>query len=337
VIGGGAVKTILVLLGVVVVVLAVTVTGYMIIMDISLVDALYMTVITLSTVGYSEVAEMDQTAKIWSVLVIITNLVMLGYVIRILIGRIGDNLVNHTWRKRKMKHLIDALVNHVIICGAGETGIHVIRRFIERDIPCVTIENDPETISLLEEMGALYVKGDATREQVQNEAGITRAKALIATLSTDADNVYAVLTAKDLNPKIDIIAKAHDESSARKLKRAGANNTVSPNEIGGKKMASMIIKPSLSDFVDHIIETKNVSLDISDIRIMPGSPLVGTMLKDARISEKTGLIVLAIRRIEEDAFLFNPKADERLKVSDHMIVIGEASQIGLLKELAGHV
>lgn len=330
-------KKILIPLGIITVVLVMTVIGYMLILDIGFVDALYMTVITISTVGYTEVAQMTETAKLFSVIVIVINLVMIGYIAQTLISRISDNVINHTWRKRKMKKTIQSLENHVIICGAGETGIHVIKRFIDREVDFVVVENDDEVIDILETMHVLYVEGDATRETVLLDAGIQRAKALIATLATDADNVYVVLTAKDLKPSIDIIAKAHDEPSARKLKRAGANNTVSPNEIGGKKIASMIIKPSLSDFVDHIIETKNVSLDIADIKIQDQSELLGETLRSARISDKTGLIVLAIRRIEKDEFLFNPKATEVLSEGDHMIVIGDASQIAKLKGLAGHV
>jgi voltage-gated potassium channel len=330
-------KKILIPLGIIAVVLLMTVIGYMLILDITVIDALYMTVITISTVGYTEVAQMTEAAKIFSVIVIIVNLVMIGYIAQTLISRISDNVINHTWRKRKMKKTIENLENHVIICGAGETGIHVIKRFIDREVDFVVVENDDDVIDTLEEMDVRYVEGDATRETVLMEAGILRAKALIATLATDADNVYVVLTAKDLKPTLDIIAKAHDEPSARKLRRAGANNTVSPNEIGGKKIASMIIKPSLSDFVDHIIETKNVSLDIADIRIQEGSELIGETLKTARISDKTGLIVLAIRRIEKDQFLFNPKATEGLHEGDHMIVIGDATQIMTLKGLAGHV
>ncbi len=166
------------------------------------------------------------------------------------------------------------------------------------------------------------------------KAGIERASGLVAALSKDADNVFTVLTAKQLNEKIHVVARAIDKSSHKKLKRAGANHTVSPNEIGGRKMATVLLKPSLTYFMDHVIETEDMTLDLEEIIVNTNSELAGKKLQDCKIPEKTGLIVLAIRRQSDGKFEFNPKMDAILQKKDHLIVIGEYEQIENLKKMA---
>lgn len=232
-----------------------------------------------------------------------------------------------------MKKEIDKLENHIIICGAGETGIHVIKQLKRREVEFVVIENNLEAIEHLKEMNVKYIHDDATKEEVLVEARVKQAKGLIACLAKDADNVFVVLTAREFNTKMHIVARSHEERSDKKLKRAGANNTVSPDEIGGKKMAAMMLSPNVQFFVDNIIDTKNMSIDMEEVVIKENSELVDKRLREAKISEKAGLIVLAIRR-EDDVFIFNPKADEVLRLEDKMIVVGSKEQIKLLKKMS---
>lgn len=307
--------------------------GYMFILDVPFIDGLYMTVITISTVGYSEVAEMTPLAKWFSVGFIFISVGMVAYLLKVIFDFFGETNFNLAWRKRKMEKHIDKLKEHIIICGAGETGINVIKQMIKRDVDFVVIDHDPKAVDQLNELNCLYIFDDATKEDVLIEAGLKDAKGIITTLSTDADNVFVVLTARQLNKDIHIISRFHEKSAEKKLQHAGANQTVSPDEIGGKKMAALMISPHVQYFVDNIIDTKNMSIDMEEVVIHEGSDLIDKKLRDAKISEKAGLIVLAIRR-NEDVFIFNPKADEVLKMNDNMIVVGSKEQIQRLKEMA---
>ena len=310
--------------------------GYMLILDIPFIDALYMTIITVSTVGYSEVADMTPLAMWFSIIFILISLGMIGYLAKVVFDFIGEANFNLTWRKRKMKKDIQNLNEHIIICGAGETGINVIKQMIKRDVDFVVIDHDQKTVEQLNELDCLYIFDDATKEEVLVQAGLAKAKGIITTLSTDADNVCVVLTARQLNKDIHIISRFHEKSAEKKLILAGANQTVSPDEIGGKKMAALMISPHVQFFVDNIIDTKNMSIDMEEVVINEDSMLIDKKLRDAKISEKAGLIVLAIRRNEDD-FIFNPKADEILKVHDNMIVVGSKDQIHRLKEMANDI
>ncbi len=307
--------------------------GYMLILKITLLDALYMTIITISTVGYKEVVDMTDLGKIFSMIVILVSVGIIGYFLSEIFKFFSAGEINQSWRKRKMQKEIEKLKNHIIVCGSGETGIHVIKQLLLKDIEFVVIENDENAIELLKEMNVHYIFDDATREEALKEAKISKARGLITCLAKDADNVFVVLTARELNKKLHIIARAHEERSDVKLRRAGANKTVSPDEIGGKKMASLMINPQAQFFVDNIIYTKNLKIDMEEVQINEPSELIGKKLSEAKISEKAGLIVLAIRK-EDDQFIFNPKAKEILENQDKMLVVGSKEQIATLREMA---
>lgn len=310
--------------------------GYMLILHIGFIDALYMTVITVSTVGYREVVDLNEGAKLFTILLIVTSVSLIGYLFSQIFRYLSEGHINEAWRKKKMEKEIANLNQHYVICGAGETGIHVIRSMMRRDVKFIVIENDELQIELLKEMNTLYIFGDATKEETLTEAHVERAKGLITCLAKDADNVFVVLTARGLNKQLKIIARYHDKNSDKKLRRAGANHAVSPDEIGGKKMASIMLNPQVQYFVDNIIDTKNLSFNMEEIQINEGSELIAKQLKDAKISEKAGLVVLAIRRAN-DLFIFNPKADEILSKEDKMLVIGSKKQISILRTMANEL
>jgi voltage-gated potassium channel len=307
--------------------------GYMLILDVPFVDGLYMTIITISTVGYGEVALMTPLAKWFSIIFIIISVGMVGYLVKASFDFFGENNFNQSWRRKKMLKEINKLKDHIIICGGGETGINVIKQMMKRDVDIVVVDNDEKIIESLKELKCPHIFDDATKEEVLIQAGLKEAKGIITTLATDADNVFVVLTARQLNPKIHIISRFHESSAEKKLIHAGANQTVSPDEIGGKKMAALMISPHVQYFVDNIIDTKNMSIDMEEVLIKETSGLVNKKLRDTKISEKAGLIVLAIRR-DEDIFIFNPKADEILRANDNMIVVGSKEQIEKLKQMS---
>jgi voltage-gated potassium channel len=307
--------------------------GYMLILDVPFVDGLYMTIITISTVGYGEVALMTPLAKWFSIIFIIISVGMVGYLVKASFDFFGENNFNQSWRRKKMLKEINKLKDHIIICGGGETGINVIKQMMKRDVDIVVVDNDEKIIESLKELKCPHIFDDATKEEVLIQAGLKEAKGIITTLATDADNVFVVLTARQLNPNIHIISRFHESSAEKKLIHAGANQTVSPDEIGGKKMAALMISPHVQYFVDNIIDTKNMSIDMEEVLIKETSGLVNKKLRDTKISEKAGLIVLAIRR-DEDIFIFNPKADEILRANDNMIVVGSKEQIEKLKQMS---
>lgn len=236
------------------------VIGYKILLDLSILDALYMTVITISTVGYAEVGVMDTEAKIFSILLIFVSIGTVGYLFSTIISYLVEGDLKTAWRRRKMESNLTELRDHYIICGAGETGLNAIKQFQSSKVDFVVIDNDEGKVRDLVEENIYAVHGDATQDFVLDKARIKTAKGLITSLSTDAQNVYTVLTARQMNPDLYIVSRAIDKGAAGKLKKAGANNTISPNEIGGTRMASLMLRPNVISFLDVITRAGQVML-----------------------------------------------------------------------------
>ncbi len=307
--------------------------GYTYFLDVSVLDALYMTVITISTVGYTEVGEMNDQAKIFSMLIIFIGLGTVGYGFTKVVSLFMEGTFRDTWRRKKMDRRIEELKDHYILCGAGETGQSVIDQFQKRNVPFVVIDQRERIVQSLMDDGVLVIQGDGTHEDSLEKANIKNAKGLISALSDDADNVFAVLTARQMNENLYIVSRAVERNSIEKLKKAGANNTISPNEIGGMRMASFVTRPAIISFLDIITRAGDVILDLEDVVICDQSSLKGQTLKEAKIPERTGLIVLALQKKGEPAPLLNPSYDEILEEGDAMIVLGQEEQVNSLREL----
>lgn len=308
--------------------------GYKILLDLTLIDALYMTVITISTVGYGEVALMDAEAKIFSIFIIFISLGTVGYLFTSVVSSFLEGDLKDAWRRRRMEANIDKLNNHYIICGAGETGSNAIKQFIKSKLPFIVIDTDEEKIKTFIEDGIYAIHGDATQEDILEKARIKHAKGLISAFGKDADNVYTVLTAREMNKNLFIVSRAIDKGSPEKLKKAGANNTISPNEIGGSRMASLMLRPTVISFLDIITHAGEVVLDLEDVVIYKGSSLVNKSLKQARIPEKIGLIILAIKKSGSDKLSFNPSSNVNLGLGDSMVVLGKEENVKVLREMA---
>jgi voltage-gated potassium channel len=308
--------------------------GYSYFLKVSLLDALYMTVITISTVGYSEVAEMTPPAKIFSIIVIFAGLAVVGYVFTTIGALLIEGTFNEIWRIKRMQGKIEKLKDHYILCGAGKTGESVIEEFQKAKAPFVVIEKKEERVQELLKEEILAIHGDATQEDDLKKCKIHLAKGLISSLATDSDNVFTVLTARQMNPNLYIISRAIEKNSPQKLKRAGANNTISPNEIEGKRMAALLLRPTIISFLDIITHAGDIELDLEDVIICSHSPLAGKTLKEAKIPEKTGLMVMAIKKKETGQLAFNPNSDVILNPGDVMIVLGKAEQICKLREIS---
>ncbi len=315
-------------------VIAIGIFGYSVLLGVGFLDALYMTAITISTVGYGEIAEMTNEAKIFTIFLIFSGLGVAGYGITSIFALFFEGQLKDAWRKRRMEYKIKDLKDHYIVCGAGEVGNIVIQQFKENNLKFLVIENSQERVEELKNEGVLTINDDATNEDTLIHAKIESAKGLVASLSNDADNVFTVLTARQLNPDIYIIAKAIEKNAYRKLEKAGADNTISPNEIGGRRIAAMVIRPSVISFLDVMTKADDVLIDLEEVKIGPNSDLIGKNLKEAKVPERSGLIVMAIRHKENNKINFNPSSKEVLNEGDVMIVLGKPEQVDLLKEIA---
>ena len=311
------------------------VTGYMLLLNIGFVDALYMTVIMISTVGFAEIGIMTGAGKLFSILVIFAGLSIVGYSFTTLVAYFFEGNIKTAWRNRRMTARISELRGHYIVCGAGDVGNAVIEYFRDNNVSFVVIENDLKRYDELAEENVLTVLGDATHEDTLNKAGIDRAGGVVCTLSTDSDNVFTVLTARQLNEDIYIVSRAVEPTAHGKLKKAGANKTISPNELGGQRIAAAVVRPSITSFLDVITREGDVLLDLEEVVIDGRSKLSGLTLRDARIPERTGLIILALKKRGDESFRLNPRSHETLDDGDLIIVLGTGEQVDKLQALAG--
>ena len=308
--------------------------GYKFLLDVSFIDALYMTVITISTVGYAEVGIMDTEAKLFSIILIFISLGSVGYLFTSIISSFLEGDLKKAWRRRRMESNITNLKDHYIICGAGENGYNAIKQFKKSKVSFIVIDKDENRVNSLIEDNIFAIHGDATEDFVLDKARIKYAKGLISSLSSDLENVYTVLTARQMNPDLYIVARAIHKDADGKLKKAGAINTISPNEIGGTRMASLMLRPHVISFLDIITKAGDVILDLEDVVVHNHSSLINKSLKEAKIPEKTGLIVLSIKKKNSESLSFNPSSDEILQVGDTMIVLGREDQVNQLRKIA---
>ena len=307
--------------------------GYVLIEGWSFFDGLYMTVITLSTVGYGETHPLSQAGRAYTMLLILTGVGVLLYIVGALARVVVEGEIHEALEKRKIRRHVRKLKNHYIICGFGRLGGIIARQLAHAKIPLVVVENNPEMIAKLEAQGYDFVVGDATREEVLIEAGIERAKGLVAVLHSDAGNVYITLTARSLNPKLQIVARGEDPASHQKLLRAGADQVESPYEMGGRKMAQTILRPTVVTFMELAMQD-GVEWSMEEIAVSESSPLVGIPIIDTGIRKDLNLIVVAIKRADGTS-LFNPTPQNTLQGGDTLIVVGLRHNLEKLEEMMG--
>ena len=313
--------------------IAIGIIGYSILLRVNLVDAANMTIITISTVGYKEVADMNAASKIFSIMIIFGGIALVGYTLTNLVEFVAGGQFQDNWRLRRMENKIEALKDHYIICGAGETGQNVAAQLEMSGEAFVIIDNREEKIKELRDRGYLVIHGEPTQETALKQAQISRAKGLVSALTADADNIYVVLTARFLNKDLYIVARAIEPHAQEKLTMAGANRTVSPNAIGGRRMAAMMTKPSIFSFLDIITYAGEDVLNLEEVSVKPDSEITSLKLREAKIPKKTGLIIMALKK-RPGKMIFNPGPDEILEVGDSMIVLGTADKIKLLNDIA---
>jgi len=308
--------------------------GYAMIEDWQAFDALYMTIITLATVGFKEVHELSPEGKIFTIVLIISGTGIIAYTLSSLIQFTLEGQLRKILGRKKLESRIGKLRDHYIICGYGRIGHLICREFQSRPTPFVIVEQNPNHIERLEREGCLYVEGDATDDETLQAAGIEHAKGLITAVTSDTDNVYITLTARGLNPKLFILARAGEEGAEKKLMRAGASKVISPYTIGANRMAQAILRPSVVDFIELATASEHLALQIEEIRIAADSVLAGKNLIDSGIRQSMGIIIVGIKE-SDGKMTFNPPPEKNIEPNSVLIILGERPAISQLEKIAG--
>ncbi len=311
------------------VLIAIGILGFHLIEGWNWFDALYMTIISFSTVGFHEVGPLSHTGRVFTIFIIFSGLVILALLSASVTTWFVSSQIFTKRKILKMKKQIANLKDHVIICGGGETAKSVIREFRRSDKPFVVIEHKPEIVQELNELfpGIFVIEGDATKDEILEDANIKNAHGLITTMPVDADNLFVVVSARDLNPNLVIISRAVDPHTENKLYKAGANYVIVPNVLEGMRMAAVILRPTLVSFLEIMMSNTDISLRLEEINIPPNSNLVNKTLREAQIPQRTGLIVIALKRAKDSKWFFNPVSSTVLNKNDKLIVLGETERI----------
>lgn len=307
-------------------------TGYIIIEDWNILDALYMTVITLTTVGYGEVHDVSKMGRIFTIFLVFFGFGFIIYVAGAVVQFMVEGRIRAILGRKILDRKISRLKNHYIVCGYGRIGRVLCKRLIIEPIDLVVVESNEDLVPVMEEDNVLYVFGDAADDTNLLKAGIKRAKGLVAVLATDADNVFLVLTARQISPDLNIIARAGREKSKAKLLAAGANTVESPYDKGAISMAQRIIRPTVTSFLDFAFAHKRKDIQMEEIPVSASSNLVNIMLKDSGIRQNYNLILIAIKK-PDGSMLFNPSFETTIQPDDTVIAVGENENLNKLEKI----
>ena len=306
--------------------------GYMVLEELPWKDALYLTVTTMSTVGYGDIVPKTSEGRIFTMFLIVGGVGGSLYVLTQLFQAIVQGELKNILGRRGMLRKIENLTGHVIVCGAGRVGDVVIERLLQEGQPFVVLDRNEAICQNLSEQGILTMQGDATLDAVMLAAGVKQAKGVIAALPHDADNVYVTLTARSVNldPAFSIVARADRPEAVDKLKRAGATTVVSPETMGGRQMATAMTKPAIVDLMDNVFYNQEIHLDIAEVRVWPDSDLIGSSLAVCGIKQEYDSLIVGIQR--EGKLMTHIAATEVIREGDVLLVIGLRDN---LKKLAG--
>jgi voltage-gated potassium channel len=307
--------------------------GYMLIEGWGVLDALYMTVITVTTVGYLEVHPLSTGGRAFTMVLALGGVFTLFYaataaISAIVSGRARGNI----WRQR-MERTLATLTDHIIVCGMGRMGRFVCSQFSSQGMPFVVIDREASVFEGFALEHGIPLVGDATSDEVLRQAGVHRARVLVTSAASDADNLFITMSARLLNDKLTIVARAEEEGAEKKLVRAGANRVVSPYLIGGVRMTQAVLRPTVIDFLELAIREDFEELQIEEVSVQAGSALAGTLIRDNKIRSDLGIIVVAVKR-GDGSMVFNPDPDLAMAAGDTLIVLGHRNQLDQLESLA---
>jgi len=305
--------------------------GYMVIEGWGFLDALYMTIITITTVGFREIHELSQKGQIFTIILIISGVGTVLYALSNGAKFVLEGELQEVFGRQRLEKRLKDLKDHYIICGYGRMGKIIAKELKHEKLLFVVIE---KTATILDEKDdTLVLEGDATKDELLKRAGIERAKCLISVLPTDAENLYVVLSARGLNPSLLIVARAGEEGSGRKLLRAGADRVVSPYYIGGLRIAHTVLKPAVVDFIEFATKSGNIDLQIEEITIREGCQLENQTLDECGIGRDLGVIIVAIKQ-KNGEMKFNPTFKTAIQAGDTLIAVGETSKLAILEKMA---
>jgi voltage-gated potassium channel len=309
--------------------IAIGVIGYMVIEGWRFLDALYMTMITITTTGFHEVHPLSDEAKWFTVILIIMGISSIAYIS----GRTIQIIVeSNIFRRRRMNKKINELENHFLVCGYGKIGEYICKELVENAANFIVIEKDPVEVERLRQTGYLYSVGNPSDDDILIQAGIQRAKGFIAAMPNDAENVFATLSAKVINPKIFIVAMAVEDDTESKLLKAGANRVVKPFETSGTRMAEIILRPGVIEFIDIVARDKSVDLNIEEVYVRERSPLVNKSLADSHIRQELNIMVVSVIK-SDGRLIYNPQSPTTIEAGDKLIVLGEGLNLIKLNKL----
>ncbi|UCG92925.1 MAG: potassium channel protein [candidate division WOR-3 bacterium] len=309
--------------------------GYHLIEKWSLIESFYMTVITISTVGFAEVAPLSHFGRIFTVILIMTGVVIITTGVSLIFSSVIEGTFGEIMRRQRMEKKLAKMKNHFIICGSGVVGEDVMNEFIRAQAPFVIIEKNADVLtSLLKKFpDTINVNGDATDDEILKKAGIEQAKGIIAVLGNDADNLFICVTARALNPHLRIIARAIVSEAINKLKRAGADYVFSPEKIGGVRLAAAALKPTVTSFLDAVLKGEYLNLVLDEVEVQKDSSIVDKTLKETNISKDIGIIIVALKSAVLNKLNFNPSSDTKINSGDVLISFGTPEQIGQLRKV----
>ena len=310
------------------------VLGYRWLAKLNYLDSCFMAITTLFTVGFREMGEVNNHTKLFTIVYLITGLGVATYALSNLTALIVEGDLQGYLRERRMEKRLSNLQDHVIVCGFGKMGFQAAWELKQVGVPFLVIKKEPGKGSKNPRFeGEIFLYGDAMDELILQRAGIGRARGLIAALTTDADNVLVTLTAKQLAPELPIVARSAQRGTENKLRAAGANHIVSPYEIGGRRMASLLLDPELMNYVDVVLDHNHTEMAIEHILVSPASELVGLSMREARLRDTTGALVVGIHR-DDGGLIFNPRGAEVFQGGDVLLAMGSHGTLDALVKVA---
>jgi len=312
-------------------VIAVGAVGFMLTDGRGAWDAFYMTVLALTTVEAPN--NLSRAGQMFTVVLLLVGVGAALYTFTLLATVVVEGGLPKRLQRRRQERMLESIKDHFIICGYGRIGSIVARQFMRQGVPFVVVERSPERLQAAIEDGAIGVEADASREDVLKRVGIARARGLIAAVGTDAENVYAVLSARVMRPDLFIVGRAETEDATQKLKRAGADRVISPYQIGGMQIAQTALRPAVVDFVELATNSENLDLAMEEITVAPSSPLASRSILDANLRQRYGVIVVGIQR-RDRSMEFNPEPDTSILAGDKLVVLGRPESLRLLEDEA---